>query len=212
MKYFISVLFILFITAFVRTQAQSTVSPDTVCAGSVNKIFDVDPTPGSSYVWILRNGSTYGSISTIAGRSDSIRINFGASAGIDTLKLVEIGPSGCLSDTVKMAIVIMPATTATIVGTDSICVNNVFSANRLRIVFTGTSPWNVTYTDGTTPVTISSITSSPYYLVSPVYSVTGVKNYTLVSANSNGSCPASLSGSASVTVFPKPTPSAIKHY
>lgn len=212
MKYFISLFLVLIITAFIRTQAQTTVSPDTVCAGSTNKIFDVNPTPGSSYVWLLKNGSTYGTITTIAGRSDSIRINFGSTIGIDTLKLVEIGPSGCLSDTVKMAIIILPATTASIAGTDSICVNNVFTTNRLRITLTGTSPWNVTYTDGTTPTTISAISSSPYYLISPVYTVTGVKNYTLVSATSNGNCPAALSGNASVTVFPKPTPSAINHY
>jgi hypothetical protein len=125
--------------------------------------------------------------------------------------LVEIGPSGCFGDTVKMSIVILPTVNASISGTDSICINNA-SIAKLNITFTGTSPWNVTYTDGTTPVTVNGITSSPYLINTPVYTTAGIKTFTITSASGLGSCPANLSGSGNITVFPKPGALTILKY
>ncbi|MDZ4668946.1 MAG: hypothetical protein SGJ00_13855 [bacterium] len=197
--------------AFGTSFAQSTVSPDTVCAGSTNKIFDVPPTPGSTYYWSLKNGTTLATITTVSGRSDSILINFGSTPGVDTLRLVEVGPTGCSSDTVKLAIVILQNITVAITGTDSICINSA-SSGKLQLLFTGTPPYSVTFTDGTTPVVLTGILTSPYNITSPVFNTAGVKPYTITSASGLGSCPAGVSGAASVTVFPKPTPSAISHY
>ncbi len=182
---------------------------DTVCAGANNKIYDVNPSAGSTYNWSFKSG--LGTINTVAGRSDSIRINYGTTPGIDTLRLVEIGPGGCFGDTVKMRIVILPTVNAVISGTDSICVNNA-SIGKLNITFTGTSPWNVTYTDGTTPVTVNGITTSPYTFNSPTYGTAGIKTFTITSATGLGSCPANASGSANITVFPKPGALTILKY
>ncbi len=182
---------------------------DSVCSGANNKIYDVSPSLGSTYSWSLKNG--LGTINTVAGRTDSILINYGTTAGIDTLRLVEIGPSGCFGDTVKMSIVILPTVNATISGTDSICINN-SSLAKLNITLSGTSPWNVTYTDGTTPVTVNGITSSPYLINSPVYATAGIKTFTITSATGLGSCPANISGSGNITVFPKPGALTILKY
>jgi len=190
-------------------KAQSVISPDTVCAGS-DKFYDVTPSVGSTYYWSLKGGSTFGTINTIAGRTDSISITYSAATGIDTLQLVEAGPSGCISDTVKLAIVKLPAISVSISGTDSICQNSL-SAGILQLNFTGVSPYSVTFTDGTTPVSITTI-SNPYFITSPVYSSSGVYPFTITSATGSGSCPANISGSASITVFPKPSPGAINHY
>lgn len=174
---------------------------DSVCSGANNKIYDVNPSLGSTYSWSLKNG--LGTINTVVGRTDSILINYGTSAGVDTLRIVEIGPSGCFGDTVKMQIIILPTVNATISGTDSICINN-SSLAKLNITLSGTSPWDITYTDGTTPVTVNVITSSPYLINSAVYATAGIKTFTITSATGLGSCPANISGSGNVTVFPKP--------
>jgi hypothetical protein len=212
MKKILIVALLAFITpAFFPIYAQSTISPDSVCAGSSNKIYDVNPSAGSSYSWSLRSGTTYGSISTIAGRSDSIKINFNSVAGTDTLQLVEVGPTGCYSDTVKLAIVILPSISVSITGTDSICVNS-SSSGRLQLVFTGTPPFSCTYTDGTTPTVLTNIATTTYAINSGTYTTAGIYPYTITSASGLGSCAANISGSSSVTVFPKPSPGAITHY
>ncbi|MEB3150836.1 MAG: hypothetical protein VKL60_17695 [Sphaerospermopsis sp.] len=189
--------------------AQSTASPDTVCIGSVH-VYDVNPTAGSTYIWSLQKGSNFGTITPLAGRTDSISISYSTSTGTDTLMLVEIGPTGCFSDTVKLALVKLPAITVVLSGTDSICINNASSA-RLSLTFTGTPPFNVTYTDGTTPATIST-SANPHLITSPVYTTTGVFPYSIISAFGLGSCPAISSGSGSIRVFPRPNPGAINHY
>ena len=193
-----------------KLAAQSTVSPDTVCANATNKIYKVAINVGSTYHWSLKN--KMGIINTpLTNRTDSIAINYGPVSGIDTLKLVEQGPSGCLGDTVTMAIFIMPPVTASISGTDSICVNNA-SLGKISISFTGIGPWDFTYTDASTPVTVNGISSSHYIINSPVYTSSGIRPYSIVKASGLKSCAANISGSASVTVFPKPSTSPISHY
>lgn len=189
--------------------AQSTLSPDTVCAGSVH-IYDVNPSIGSTYSWSMQGGTAFGTINNVAGRTDSISITFSATIGTDTLLLVETGPTGCLSDTVKLAVVKLPAISVVLSGTDSICINSA-SVGRLSLTFTGTPPFNVTYTDGTTPASITT-SLNPYTITTPVYNTAAVFPYSIVSATGVGSCPANVSGTGSVTVFPKPNPGAINHY
>lgn len=193
-----------------KLAAQSTVSPDTVCANATNKIYKVAMNVGSTYHWSLKN--KMGVINTpIPSRTDSIAINYGSVSGFDTLKLVEQGPSGCLGDTVTMAIFIMPPVTASISGTDSICVNN-GSLGKISISFTGVGPWDFTYSDGLNPVSVKGISTSPYVINSPTYTTSGIRPYTIVNASGLKSCTANMSGSASVTVFPKPSTSSISHY
>ncbi len=210
MRKFIAFMVMVLLCGTGKLAAQSTVSPDTVCVNSINKIYKVAMNVRSTYHWSLKN--KMGIINTpIASRTDSIAINYGPVSGIDTLKLVEQGPSGCLGDTVTMAIFIMPPVTASISGADSICVNNA-SIGKISISFTGVGPWDFTYTDGLNPVSVNSIGSSPYVINSPIYSTSGIRPYSIVKASGLKSCAANTSGAASVTVFPKPSTSPISHY
>jgi gliding motility-associated-like protein len=71
----------------------------------------------------------------------------------------------------------------------------------LSVAFTGGSPYSFTYTDGTTPITISSIMSSPYtFKVAP----SATKTYTIISSYS-AACLNTNSGVATVTVVPQIT-------
>lgn len=82
-------------------------------------------------------------------------------------------------------------------GSQSLCLGN---PAVLTVTITGPSPWNLTWTDGQTPVTVTGITQSPYLItVTPTQSST----YSLVSivnplvGNISGSAVLSLSAAPS---------------
>jgi hypothetical protein len=64
----------------------------------------------------------------------------------------------------------------------------------VTITLTGTAPWSLTYTDGTTPVTVTGIASSPY-----TFAGTNGKTYT-VTALSDANCTSSSASTGSALV------------
>ena len=86
-------------------------------------------------------------------------------------------------------------------GNAEICNGEVTTVS---VDLTGTAPWSLTYTDGTTPVTVNNINSIPYtFTVNPIET----KTYTVTSV-SDAQCvadPAGMTGSAVVTVNQRPT-------
>ncbi|MEI7831186.1 MAG: T9SS type A sorting domain-containing protein [Prolixibacteraceae bacterium] len=83
--------------------------------------------------------------------------------------------------------------TAEISGTTSICQG---STATLTFTLGGNGPWNFTYTNGTTPLTVTNQASSTYTVgVTPV----STKTYTLTSINNNCNS-GTIGGSATVTV------------
>jgi hypothetical protein len=91
-----------------------------------------------------------------------------------------------------------PRPTGIISGTAEMCRGN---STTLTMTFTGVAPFTFTYTDGTTPVTVTANPSNVYTInVSPTVNTT----YTLTSLTDNNSCVGVISGSAIVTVNQPP--------
>jgi len=88
--------------------------------------------------------------------------------------------------------------TATISGTTEICNGK---NTQLTISLTGTPPFTFTYTDGVTPVTISSFSAVTYTVfVNPIVTTT----YTLTALEDGHTCEGDLYGSAVITVNDPP--------
>jgi parallel beta-helix repeat protein len=86
--------------------------------------------------------------------------------------------------------------TAAFAGSTAICSG---STANLTVNFTGASPWDFTYTDGTTPVTVSNVTN-PYTLV--VGPLTVNTTYTITSVTDGNNCSNTASSSAKVYIGP----------
>ncbi|MFK7968990.1 MAG: PKD domain-containing protein, partial [Bacteroidia bacterium] len=116
-------------------------------------------------------------------------------AGVYDVTLIAINAAG--SDTsYQQAYITVAPPAATISGTANIITGN---SAFIRFDLTGTAPWNVTYTDGTTNFPIV-IPQSPHFVsVSPTITTA----YTIVSVNDAG-CAGSGQGSANITVGPPP--------
>ncbi|RYZ99111.1 MAG: hypothetical protein EOP47_17695 [Sphingobacteriaceae bacterium] len=200
-KLLIALCFMLFGLGFNKLQAQSI---DTVCAGATGVTYSVTNTSGSTYYWVV-NGGTQAS----GGTSNSITVDWSSTTGTDTLKVVEKSAAGCFGDTVRLAVYRMPLPTAAISGTTSICYNNL---TEIQVDLTGIGPWNITYSDGTNSTTVNNITSSPYKFNTPTFPTgTGSVTYTLTAVSNSFGCNGTVSGSAIITVNPKPVTSAIAH-
>lgn len=82
---------------------------------------------------------------------------------------------------------------------------------KLKMEFTGQAPWLVEYTEDGTPRTTTT-SSNPYTFNSQVFNTAGIKNYAVTSLSDRLGCSGTFSGSANVTVMPKPSSSPIMHY
>jgi hypothetical protein len=192
----------LFGLGFSSAYAQSTSSPDTVCAGKTGAYYYVTNTPGSVYYWIVPNGTIVS-----GSNSDSIIVNWSSTTGTDTIKVVEKNINGCFGDTQKLAVYRMPLPTATIAGADSLCWSN--TGTSFTVTFTGIGPWDFTYSDGTNSTTLTNISTNPYTVnLGPV---TASATYTLTAVSNKFGCTGTVSGSHTVVVGVKPTTSAIRH-
>ncbi len=169
----------------------------TVCSG-VSANLTISLTGTSPYQIVWTNGTTPQTLTGITGSSYTFSVT---PISNTTYSLVSIQNS-CTGTVSGQAIVTLATSpTATLSGTQTIC--GVGSAS-LSIAFTGTGPWNVSYTDGTTPNAVNGLTSSPYvFSVTPSSSVT----FTLLSV-ANPYCSSGLvSGQAIVSHSSVPTAS-----
>ncbi len=109
---------------------------------------------------------------------------------------------GC-SNTATTTVTVNPRPTATISGSGAYCQGQNTSTD-LTVSFTGTAPWNYTYTDGTTPVSGTTSSNPLTITVSPGSASPALFTYE-ISALSDANCASvagDLSGSGTVTINP----------
>jgi hypothetical protein len=156
--------------------------PTTFCKGG-SVALAAAPSGGSgsfsSYQW-YRNGSAIGGAT---GASYSA-VSSGTYAATVT------DSAGCTSPASNgIAVTVIPLPTATVSGTAAVCKG---TGTTIQAALTGTSPWNLTWSDGfTQTVAVSPATRSVAPNLTTTYTVTSV---------SDANCISSGSGSAVVTV------------
>lgn len=191
----------------------STNPSDITVTANNNAVFTISTTgsPTLNYQWKVSTdgGATYSAI------ADGTRYS-----GTNSPELIVISPdissnnyrykceisNNCttaISSTSAKLTVNATAVRPTSVLSGNTTITNGGSAT-LSVTLTGTGPWNLTYTEGTTPVTVTGITASTYtFSVSP----SSTKTYTLTAlSDANATAiAADRTGSATVTVNARPT-------
>jgi len=183
---------------------------DTVCSGA-EEFYKVVKTDGSKYTWVISSGgtATYG----VDTKSDSIRIKWKVTDKPSTefVKVVETNKYNRTGDTVTLNVLVAPVPTAVISGTDTLFDGNT-GTNKIRIVLTGTAPWDIEYNDGKSNIAIKDIQSSPYTLETRSLSnPPEIHKFTLVSVKNESGCSGEVSGVAEITVSPPVKTSKIIH-
>ncbi|GBL36103.1 mucin-17 [Filimonas sp.] len=185
------------VSVTVRPLATATLSGGgTVCTGST--LPDVQIALTGTAPWNL----TYtfnGTPVTVTGVMNSPYVIANAAVGTYiATNASDAYCSGSGSGTATVALYTLP--TATVSGGGTICAGNTLPD--VSIALTGTAPWSVTYTDGTTPMTVTGIAASPYIITAASagnYSVTNVSDL---------NCTGTSGGSANVMVNTLPNVTA----
>lgn len=158
------------------------------CAGSANPAPTFDP--GSS-------AGTFSSTTGLSINNATGEINIPAStAGTYTVtnSIAASGSCPASSSTTTVAIYAQP--TAAVTGGGSICGTGTAT---VTITLTGEAPYDFTYTNGTTPTTVTGHTSGTYTITA-----SAAGTYTVTSV-SDANCSNTGTGSALVSVFANPT-------
>lgn len=171
----------------------------TICAsGTAQLSFTL--AGGGPYSITYTNGVTPVTVTGITASPHVVTVTPGVSR---TYTLTAASNSNCPASSASGThiVTVRPAASATLTGTATICPAG---STTLTVTFAGTSPWSYTYTDGTTPVTLTGITNNPYtFIVSPptgrTYTGTAVSDF-CATGTVSGSASINISASSSATL------------
>jgi hypothetical protein len=169
-----------------------TASASPICEGN-DVTLTMTGDMNSATHWGVYTGSCGG---TLIGTTTTATYTVSNVAATTTYYVRGIG--GCITtgSCGDVTVTVNPLPTATLSGDATICEGE---STNLSVALTGTQPWSITYTDGTTPVTINNITTSPRTIsVSPTTTTT----YSLTAVSDVNCTGTSYTGSATITVNP----------
>jgi gliding motility-associated-like protein len=170
----------------------ATPNPANICSGSSPNITLSSTPAGATFNWTATQSNVTGASAGSGANINQTLTASGTSSGTATYNVV--GTIGsCPSAGTNVIVNVNPTPTATISGGGSYCTGGTIPS--ITIQLTGTAPWSVGVSDGTTTQTLS-INSSPY-----TYNPTGPGTYTITSVSDAG-CPGTGTGSATITVNP----------
>ncbi|WP_462254539.1 PKD domain-containing protein [Ferruginibacter sp.] len=158
-------------------------------------------TPKPTYKWYWDFGDGFTSISKNPQHTYSL-------PGTYTVRFCDITTPGCLSDTISHTVTVPDIPSATVSGTNTVCLND---PSPQTITFTGSAgraPYEFTYDiNGTAqPVVVSNAAGT--YTIPVLTNIAGPFTYNLLNVKNVGStlCTKNLTGqSATVTIRPLPT-------
>ncbi len=176
--------------------AGTITGPNAVCLGSAGIAYSVPPvTNASGYFWTLPPGASIAS----GENSNAITVDFAPDANSGVISVHGTNECGNGLPSAPFPIDINPLPTAALSGSTTLCAGD---DALIQVDLTGSPPWNITYTDGTAPVTIEGINSTPHnFNVSPPFTTT----YWLTTVSDGNLCTGTGTGSALITVNPLPT-------
>lgn len=161
-------------TIYVSSIATATLSGgQTICAGSSAQL-SVTFVGASPWSFTYTNGTTPVSVPSVTANPYLLNVTPSASTTYSLTQMSNPCGSGLVSGTANIIVNNNPA--ASISANSTVCAGNPVT---LTVNLTGNGPWDLTYTDGTTPQTQNGIGSSPYIVsVTPVagntYSITSL--------------------------------------
>ncbi|HKM92471.1 MAG TPA: hypothetical protein VJY41_02340 [Prolixibacteraceae bacterium] len=189
-------------TVTVNARPTSVVSGSaTLCNGGSTTI-SVALTGAQPWSLTWSDGSTPTSVTGITTSPYTFSVNPTANTTYTVTALSDVKCTSVAGDRTGSAVVTVNARPTSVVsGSATVCNGG---GATISVALTGTQPWSLTWSDGSTPTSVTGITTSPYtFSVSPTvnttYTVTALNDVNCTSVASD------LTGSALVTVNARPT-------
>ena len=179
----------------------------TICEGQNTTFTAVATGSNLTYRWQIStdNGANFTDVNNggvYAGATTASLSITGATVSMNGYKYKLIVSGSCTPDDVSniITLTVNPRPTSVMSGSTTICANTLAT---ISIALTGTAPWNISYSDGTTSTSVTTSSSTYTFNVS----LATTKTYTVTSL-SDAKCTAvagDRTGSAVITVNPLPT-------
>jgi hypothetical protein len=179
---------------------------ETACEGA-SISFEVEATGTAlTYEWQRWDGSDWIAVTgAIYSGENTTELSISDVSGLngEQFRCQIAGAGGCISNSEIATLNVNPLPSGSISGTAEICAGE---STDLTFGLTGTGPFNVVYSNGTTSFNLTGISDGDIESVSPAVNTT----FTLVSVSDANICSAtSLTGSAEITVNTPSTASNI---
>lgn len=191
-----------------------TYNTSGACPATSNQTVVISGAPDASFTYAqtsyCTNGTNpspvYGAGASAGAFSSTSGLVINASTGIIDLASSNAGTytvtntiaanGSCPADAQTFSVTIAATPTAAVSGGGTQCGAGSLPVN---VALTGAGPWDITYSDGTTPTTVTGVTASPYVITATANGTYTVSNVTM------GGCSAAGTGTASVVFNTNPT-------